>query len=181
MAGIPDHYSSLGLGAQASQEEIRDAYRRRVKDCHPDITGSPAQLEDFRAAREAYEVLGNPEKRREYDNRRSRKAVQNLPLKREQAFRPRYSRADIELVLSPEEAARGGRFIIPLSSALQDGCIFCSGFRGFFTGPCPFCGALGGGASEAVIDLPPGVAHCSRFVLNRGSQSMFIAILIEEP
>lgn len=179
MAGIPNHYSSLGLGSQASQEEIRDAYRRRVKDCHPDITGSPEQVEDFRAAREAYEVLGNPEKRREYDTRRSRKAVQNRPLKREQAFRPRYSRADIELVLSPEEAARGGRFIIPLSSALQDGCFFCSGFRGIFSGPCPFCGALDGGASEAVIDLPPGVAHGTCRTLRNGSRTVLVFISIE--
>jgi len=177
MAELPNHYSSLGLGSQASAKEIREAYRRRVKDCHPDITGNPEGSEDFRAAQEAYEVLSDPEKRRVYDTQR-RRTEGNRPSQSEaRPKRPRYTRADIDLVLSPEEAARGGRFRIPLSN---EGCIFCSSFSGFYSGPCPFCGAVPGRPVEALIDLPPGVAHGTRLVLDRGSSSMLIEVLVEE-
>jgi curved DNA-binding protein CbpA len=165
MTGIPNHYGSLGLGSQASQDEIRDAYRRRVKSCHPDMTGSPEETEDFRAAREAYEVLSDPEKRQEYDARRRRDSLKQRPQKQGQTFHRQFAEADIDLVLSPIEAARGGCFRIPLSSAREEGCLFCSAFQGFFPGPCPFCGARTGGVSEAVIDLPPGVANGTQFVL----------------
>lgn len=56
-----DPYAVLGLWPGASQEQIKRAYRRAVKRCHPDINDSPEAREDFLRVQMAYELLsGNP-------------------------------------------------------------------------------------------------------------------------
>ena len=66
-----DYYKTLGVSAEASQEEIRKAYRRLAKQHHPDRhRGSKAAEEKFKDAAEAYSVLGDPQKRRQYDRLR---------------------------------------------------------------------------------------------------------------
>ena len=62
---IMDHYSTLGVPRGASQEEIKAAYRKLAMTHHPDKGGSP---EEFQKLNNAYEVLGNADKRRAYDN-----------------------------------------------------------------------------------------------------------------
>lgn len=63
-----DHYETLGVGRKASLEEIKKAYRKLVKECHPDQNpDDPAAEERFKDASEAYEVLSNPDKRQMYD------------------------------------------------------------------------------------------------------------------
>lgn len=177
MAEIPNYYRFLGLDSQASADEIRSAYRRRVKDCHPDVSACPGETGDFRAAREAYEVLSDPQRRKKYDAERQRGPAKAGPRQSPQPVPTPYPYADIELVLSSDEAARGGRFRIPLEA---EGCIFCSSFRGVFSGSCPFCGSISDGIDEAVIDLPPGVAHGTSFVLDNGIRSTRVSVLVEE-
>ncbi len=58
------HYMILGLVSQASAQEIKTAYRNKARITHPDKGGSDAL---FHAVQTAYEVLSDPEKRREYD------------------------------------------------------------------------------------------------------------------
>jgi len=56
-----DPYAVLALWPGASQEQIKRAYRRAVKRCHPDINNSPEAREDFLRVQMAYELLcGNP-------------------------------------------------------------------------------------------------------------------------
>lgn len=63
-----DYYSVLGLSRGASQEEIRKAYKKIARENHPDRKpGDAAASEKFKQAAEAYEVLGDPEKRKKYD------------------------------------------------------------------------------------------------------------------
>ena len=65
---VKDYYHILGVGHQASQEEIKKAYRLQAKQYHPDVNGTdPAKEDIFKQTNEAYQVLGNPEKRRLYD------------------------------------------------------------------------------------------------------------------
>ncbi|AHY45942.1 chaperone protein DnaJ [Rubrobacter radiotolerans] len=63
-----DLYKTLGVGKDASREEIRGAYRRLARKYHPDANpDDPAAEERFKEIQNAYEVLSNPERRREYD------------------------------------------------------------------------------------------------------------------
>lgn len=65
---LKNYYQILGVERRASQEEIKNAFRSRAKEYHPDATGAdPDKTELFKEINEAYEVLGDPEKRRRYD------------------------------------------------------------------------------------------------------------------
>jgi curved DNA-binding protein len=68
--GSPDFYARLGLGKNASEREIKQAFRALAMDHHPDVAGgAPNASERFMKIREAYETLSDPAKRSRYDNR----------------------------------------------------------------------------------------------------------------
>jgi curved DNA-binding protein CbpA len=70
MQTAKDLYSLLGISRGASHEDIRRAYRKLVREHHPDKNpGDQSAEERFKEIQQAYEVLSNPEKRREYDQR----------------------------------------------------------------------------------------------------------------
>ncbi len=63
-----DLYKTLGVNKGASQEEIRRSYRKLARKYHPDANRDDPNAEDrFKEIQHAYEILSNPEKRREYD------------------------------------------------------------------------------------------------------------------
>jgi curved DNA-binding protein CbpA len=65
-----DLYKLLGLPREATQDDIRKAHRKLVRKYHPDANpGNRSSEEHFREVQRAYEVLSDPEKRREYDKR----------------------------------------------------------------------------------------------------------------
>jgi curved DNA-binding protein CbpA len=65
-----DLYKLLGLPREASQDDIRKAHRKLVREYHPDANPDDRSAEErFKQIQHAYEVLSNPEKRREYDRR----------------------------------------------------------------------------------------------------------------
>jgi DnaJ-class molecular chaperone len=63
-----DYYEVLGVGRDASEREVKQAFRRLARELHPDVNDhDPAAEEKFKAAAEAYEVLSDPERRATYD------------------------------------------------------------------------------------------------------------------
>ena len=68
MADKRDYYEVLGLQKGASEDEIKKAYRRVAKECHPDLHPGDKDAEArFKEANEAYGVLSDPDKKAKYD------------------------------------------------------------------------------------------------------------------
>jgi DnaJ-class molecular chaperone len=62
-----DYYATLGVARDASAKEIKAAFRRLARRYHPDVSKETGAEKRFKEINEAYEVLGDPEKRRRYD------------------------------------------------------------------------------------------------------------------
>jgi len=167
-----DPYEALGISRDASPEEIRDAYRHIAKEHHPDVSGSPSDSSIFREATEAYESLA--ERTRSDDDIEFHRAApedprpRTPPTSREFAqgvFGSRGRRSEppaVELaaVISPAEAAAGGRF--PSRVAVPLVCPSCHGdfFDSWFCGTCGGTGEVDS-LVDVVIHVPPGVKHGS--------------------
>src|SRR4051794_32708622 len=68
MAGREDYYKALGVDKKASQDEIKKAYRKLARQYHPDRNPGDAKAEArFKEISTAYDTLGDPEKRKQYD------------------------------------------------------------------------------------------------------------------
>lgn len=190
------YFAVLGVAVDASPREIRSAYRRLVKEFHPDRF--PGGSGPFMEIQEAYAVLGDATRRREYEQ-----SLEQRPEKRGwgppshpppepliprtspqqpswqarpiRSFRgpeplaaetgPSPARAPyrrnpltVEVVLSREQAARGGSVavMIPVRAA----CPACRGLGGGFYG-CPRCAGSGmiRGEAPVRIPFPPGLVE----------------------
>jgi len=90
-ASRPDYYALLGIAADADGEAIRAAYRALAKQHHPDLAGGedPGTTERFLEIQEAYDVLGDADRRAQYDvERRRQEALEEArQLQRELADR----------------------------------------------------------------------------------------------
>lgn len=66
-----DYYKTLGISENATEAEVKKAFRKQAKLHHPDVNpGDKSAEEKFKKVNEAYEVLGNEKRRQEYDDLR---------------------------------------------------------------------------------------------------------------
>ncbi len=182
----PDYYAILGIDRDAAPERVRQAYRAAVKECHPDASGTVSSAERFRAVEEAYETLRDKSRREAYD----RTLEQRRPAVRRSAARGDlfgsrpvwtdlsavfeaspftfFSRAScpvLDVVLSPEEAARG--LSVRVDVPVVTPCPRCRGLDLWY---CSACGGSGRVRSLRRVDLeiPPGVRDDSEFAVELG-------------
>jgi molecular chaperone DnaJ len=67
VAAVRDLYEILGVGRDASPEDIKRAYRTLAREHHPDVSSAPEAEERFKEIVGAYEILSDPQKRQQYD------------------------------------------------------------------------------------------------------------------
>ncbi len=68
---VEDYYSVLGVGRDATTQDVKKAFRKIARECHPDVAAdNPSAAQRFKDARRAYEVLVDPVERARYDRRR---------------------------------------------------------------------------------------------------------------
>lgn len=90
---MKDYYQILTVSRTASEVEIKRAFRKLAVIYHPDKNPDPAAEQFFKEVNEAYDVLGNPEKRRAYDFRLVNAFVQDIQTQPPKAHRdPAYRR-----------------------------------------------------------------------------------------
>jgi curved DNA-binding protein len=95
-----DYYEVLGVGRDASAQEIQRAYRKLARRAHPDVDKSPGAEDRFKEINEAYHVLSDPERRRRYD--------QPAPQPQMQGFEG-YEEFDFDELFGSMFAGRGPR------------------------------------------------------------------------
>ncbi len=141
----PPYYSSLGVSPDASLSEIRSAYRRLVKRCHPDANPDDPKAEKrFRIITEAYEVLSDATARRKYD-RNFHGAVSNKNSTRVKTTSYSTQKRDVRvrLYLTLVQACQGGvkKICYPRTTI----CVVCngSGKTGQSGADCKTCSGIG--------------------------------------
>jgi len=174
-----DYYFTLGVARGASPSRIKKAYRRVVKQLHPDVTHSSTATRQFLTAQEAYETLMDEKKRRRYDAILEDRPSKNRLVSRfrtETVLTPapepfcRGAAPDdgtdlyCEIGLTPDEAASGGLF--PLRVPVLAACPACggTGIRHFF--PCPLCdGGLIQTQRSVSLHIPPRIRNGTQLTI----------------
>src|SRR5262249_25336529 len=123
-------YETLGVAPNASQDDIRKAYRKAAKETHPDLNpGKPDAETRFKEINAAYDIVGDANKRKRYDaGEIDETGAERQP---ERHFYREYAEADPDRRYSRREASAGGG----KEEADFDYDIFADLFRGRREGP----------------------------------------------
>jgi DnaJ-class molecular chaperone len=173
----PNHYATLGVRETASHEEVHEAYRRLVKAYHPDRSGADTEGQ-FRAVQEAWEALGDPERRREYDRRRRRERHPRPRRRPEPAFTGRDQALHLELRMSRAEARTGGDVVLELPAWVR--CPLCGGEGRLGWHPCSACRGQGQDLrpERFTLHVPAGLADGEVVRVPLGEHGLAYAALV---
>jgi molecular chaperone DnaJ len=176
-----DYYEVLGVAPDAGAAEIKRAYRQLARRYHPDISGEERTAAFLEVAR-AYEVLGDPQRRRSYD----KALIQSVSGRGDwladeiaidfpsvssvlDRMRSSFFGASVptglsaELELTPEEAFWGAS--VPFDIPLRQTCTACGGRGEVWEQWCATCGGDGevSAAHALRLRVPAGVREGTRF------------------
>jgi len=161
-----DPYETLGVSKDATDAEIKKAYRRLVKDFHPD-SGNPGDVERFRLIQAAYEMLSTPEGRQRASSSVPvswtggfQEPIRPFsPFNEVRPFRKPAAPVHLDIVLSSDEARDGGDVV--LEAPREGECPRCAGRGLDFFGWCDECRGVGWLRvyERIVFRIPPGVRH----------------------
>lgn len=160
MAQTKDYYAVLGVASSATQDEIKKAYRRLAKRYHPDANqNDPKAADRFKEISEAYQVVGDAEKRKQYDEMRRLGAFTNFGGARSRAgTSPGGAGAGRQ---PPGEAGPGGNFRwqdFDIGGLGGIGDLFSSMFGSGARGAGRSRGAEQGQSVETTLEIPFRVA-----------------------
>jgi curved DNA-binding protein len=168
-----DYYYTLGVSKDATSEEIQEAYHDLYEKYGPHVSVSGQDpdmlLKTFRDISEAYEMLMDPAKRRDYDAKNDHhfqkgdlralwgKFAGNTPAKPEAAKAKLASDMEVELEVTLKEAMKGTRKVVRIEEPKP--CENCVGLKPVQRMQCPSCRGLGYTTSERTeeIELPSGL------------------------
>ena len=191
-----DYYVVLGVGRGADLNKIKKAYRIIAKKCHPDLCSSQESVEKFHEVREAYETLGDEQKRKQYDKElagdhsplRITRVPENIlgrkspydEMERGASFMDEFFSGlapglfggernkdlYLEMVLSPLEAERGGLF--SMTVPVLEPCPRCEKTGMWEDFFCPLCFGRGRINKERQFSLtvPPRIRDGTRISLS---------------
>jgi molecular chaperone DnaJ len=188
---MPDYYRILRLRENASADEIKRAYRQLAREFHPDLSGDE-EARAFRDVKEAFDTLGDEERRRRYDRHvSSRRTAAVVPIQGSEWFadevaldfpsvsplldriREALFGGDVlpdllsaEILLTAREAFHGTS--VPLDVPVRRVCAGCGGRGESWMEMCRHCAGTGQSlfSHQVQIVLPPGVRDGARFRLS---------------
>lgn len=149
---MADYYKTLGVDENISPDALKKTYRTLAQKYHPDKNaGDDTAAEHFKGISEAYAVLGDPDKRAEYDAQRSGGSFSFgggfgaifsdlFGNRRSSPTPPRDPRVNLNISLS-EIKAGGGERVLELDNTLK--CDNCGGRGGDQVAPCTTCRGQG--------------------------------------
>ncbi len=188
---MKNYYVILGVPRACSQQDIKKAYRQLARQYHPDVTKTD-DANRFQDIQEAYETIGDREKRKHYDDDLNHETDAKKELfhfgddnlfyrmwEDSGSFFSGKLKPDLEIILNEQEAHNG--CVIPLEIPVNAICPVCEGRSAslFFFEFCSLCWNTGGIEKEISFKLriPPGVEDMSLIQLSFNESSQ-LKILI---
>lgn len=183
------YYQILGVSEGARPDEIKHAYRRLVRQFHPDLSGGDTGL-PLRQVLEAYDILSDEQRRRSYDQELATRRRPSVPESNHRAWfadeiaidfpsisevvdriRDGFFGAEeagdeslsAEILLSPREAFDG--VTVPLEVPVRSTCPLCGGRGESWMEPCRGCAGTGAWhlPHRVRLSVPAGVSDGARF------------------
>lgn len=167
---MPDPYETLGVGRDASPDDVRKAYRKLAKDTHPDLNPGNVEAERrFKEISSANEILSDPDKRRRFDAGEIDATGAEKPPPQPRYYRE-YAEADPNMRYSRRPSFDDG-------DAFDAGDIFSELFRG--RGQSPRAQAPGGGGDvryRLAVDFLDAVNGAKKTVVMPDGKTLDITI-----
>ena len=157
-----DYYSTLGVAKTATEKEIKQTYRKLARKHHPDVNpGDKSAEARFKEINEAYEVLGDPDKRKKYDELGANWRM--------------YEQAGAAGAPGAGAGPQGGGFRTMTEDEMRemfgDGDPFSDFFHTFFGGAAGPGGFGGPGSDEAAAGRDADASRARGATSNRSSSS----------